>query len=65
MTKTSKGGKTRKGGNRKRKGGFLAQVQKAMAPYILFQLNDMQKKKKRGGRKSRGGRKIRGGRKSR
>ena len=60
MTKARKGGKTRRGGNRKRKGGFLAQFQKALAPYLLFQVNEMQKKKKKGGRKSR-----RGGRKSR
>jgi hypothetical protein len=67
MTKARKGGKTRRGGNRKRKGGFLAQFQKALAPLALFQVNEMQKKKKKGGRKSRrGGRKSRrGGRKSR
>jgi len=67
MTKARKGGKTRRGGNRKRKGGFLAQFQKALAPYLLFQINEMQKKKssrkRRGGsRKRRGGsRKRRGG----
>jgi hypothetical protein len=78
MTKARKGGKTRRGGNRKRKGGFLVQFQKALAPYLLFQVNEMQKKKssrkriggsrkRRGGsRKRRGGsRKRRGGRKSR
>ena len=64
MTKARKGGKTRRGGNRKRKGGFLVQFQKALAPYLLFQVNEMQKKKS--SRKRRGGsRKRRGGRKSR
>ena len=67
MTKARKGGKTRRGGNRKRKGGFLAQFQKALAPYLLFQAVRMQQKKKKGGKKSRrGGRKSRrGGRKNR
>ncbi len=60
MTKARKGGKTRRGGNRKRKGGLLAQFQRALAPYLLFQGVKMQQKKKKGGRKSR-----RGGRKSR
>ncbi len=60
MTKARKGGKTRRGGNRKRKGGFLAEFQRALAPYLLFQGLRMQQKKKKGGRKSR-----RGGRKSR
>ena len=62
MTKARKGGKTRRGGNRKRKGGsgLLAQFQRALAPYLLFQGVRMQQKKKKGGRKSR-----RGGRKSR
>ena len=53
MTKARKGGKTRRGGNRKRKGGFLAQFQKVLAPYLLFQANEMQKKKS--SRKRRGG----------
>jgi len=62
MTKNRKGGKTRRGGNRKRKGGFLAQFQKALAPYLLFQLNERQKKKKKGRKSRRGGsRKRRGG----
>ena len=67
MTKARKGGKTRRGGNRKRKGGLLAQFQRALAPYLLFQVNEMQKKKKRGGKRTRkGGRKSRkGGRKNR
>ncbi len=60
MTKARKGGKTRRGGNRKRKGGFLAEFQRALAPYLLFQGLRMQQKKKKGGRKSR-----RCGRKSR
>ena len=57
--------KARKG--RKRKGGLLAQFQRALAPYLLFQVNEMQKKKKRGGKRTRkGGRKSRkGGRKNR
>ncbi len=70
MTKARKGGKTRRrGGNRKRKGGsgLLASFQKALAPYVIFQLNEHQKKRKKGGRKTRkGGRKSRkGGRRRR
>ena len=46
MTKARKGGKTRRGGNRKRKGGFLAQFQKALAPYLLFQVECNKRKRK-------------------
>jgi len=40
MAKARKGGKTRRrGGNRKRKGGsLLAEFQRALAPYMLFQM---------------------------
>ena len=63
MTKARKGGKTRRGGSRKRKGGLLAQFQRALAPYLLFQAVRMQQKKKKGGGKKtrRGGRKSRRG----
>ena len=71
MTKTRKGGKTRRGGNRKRRGGngLLAEFQKALAPYLLYQGVKMQQKKKKGGKcrkHNTGGKKSRrGGRKSR